>query len=122
MLVHASASEEVPINAKAALEAAHEAIQSFFLLYGLFESEAKVWWVFNHRAFLEALCIGNVLRDQMNQENGKELLAKDPLFLRAKADIGEFLLSNFCGKDLKGRNSANDRDHAVHEWRGRWWI
>lgn len=69
-------------------EAAHDAINAFFLLYQIYESEAKVWWVFNHRAFLEAMVIGDVLRDQAQVEGGEELLAKDPLFVRAKSDIG----------------------------------
>ena len=88
MLLHASSSAEVPMNVQGTLEAAHDAIQAFFLLSALFESEAKVWWVFNHRAFLEAMCIGNVLKDAAKKENGEELLAKDPLFIRAKSDIG----------------------------------
>jgi hypothetical protein len=87
MLVHSSASPEVPPNFRGALEAAHEAINAFFLLCAIFENEAKVWWVFNHRAFLEALCIGSILRDQAKDENGADVLAKDPLFVRAKADI-----------------------------------
>jgi hypothetical protein len=97
MLLHSSASPEVPINVRGSLEAAHDAINAFFLLYALFESEAKVWWVFNHRAFLEALCIGNILRDEINEEGGVELLGKDPLFMRAKADIGISPLSVFTG-------------------------
>jgi hypothetical protein len=96
MLLHSSESKEVPINVRGALEAAHEAINSFFLLYGLFESEAKVWWVFNHRAFLEAMVIGDILQEQANvvvgngegDVTGEELLAKDPVFARAKSDIG----------------------------------
>ncbi|KAL7921698.1 fungal-specific transcription factor domain-containing protein [Trichoderma austrokoningii] len=87
MLVHASESPDVPVNARGTLEAAHDAIEAFFLLFGLLESEARVWWVFNHRAFLEALCIGNVLKEAAKEPVGKELLAKDPLFVRAKADI-----------------------------------
>ncbi|KAL7788985.1 fungal-specific transcription factor domain-containing protein [Trichoderma ceciliae] len=87
MLVHASESPDVPVNVRGTLEAAHDAIGSFFLLFNLLESEARVWWVFNHRAFLEALCIGNVLREASKEPVGKELLAKDPLFVRAKADI-----------------------------------
>ncbi|KAK1237770.1 hypothetical protein MKX07_003606 [Trichoderma sp. CBMAI-0711] len=87
MLVHASESPDVPVNVRGTLEAAHDAIGSFFLLFNLLESEARVWWVFNHRAFLEALCIGNVLREAAKEPLGKELLAKDPLFVRAKADI-----------------------------------
>jgi len=86
MLLHSSASEEVPVNVRGALEAAHDAITAFFILFDLFESEAKVWWVFNHRAFLEAMCIGNILRDEAS-ENGEEVLLKDPLFVRGKADI-----------------------------------
>ncbi|TAQ91078.1 hypothetical protein B7494_g651 [Chlorociboria aeruginascens] len=87
MLLHSSASPEVPRNVRGTLEAAHDAIQSFFLFYALFEGEARVWWVFNHRAFLEALCIGNVLRDQENEENGQKLSTNDPLFVKAKGDI-----------------------------------
>ena len=90
MLLHSSSSAEVPVNVRGALEAAHDAITSFFLLYQLFEAEAKVWWVFNHRAFLEAMCIGNILRDTAKETNGEELLAKDPLFVRGKADISKF--------------------------------
>jgi hypothetical protein len=53
MLLHSSGSPEVPVNVRGAVEAAHDAIQAFFLMYDIFESESKVWWVFNHRAFLE---------------------------------------------------------------------
>lgn len=92
MLVHASESPDVPVNVRGTLEAAHDAITSFFVLFGLFEAEARVWWVFNHRAFLEALCIGNVLRETVGREGGGgEEVSKDPLFVRAKADIREFL-------------------------------
>jgi hypothetical protein len=33
------------------------------------------------------MCIGNVLRDTAKEEGGPELLAKDPLYIRGKADI-----------------------------------
>jgi hypothetical protein len=89
MLLHSSASPEVPINVRGSLEAAHDAINAFFLLYTLFENEAKVWWVFNHRAFLEAMCIGTILKDQGSEEQGEELLLRDPLFIRGKSDICE---------------------------------
>lgn len=90
MLVHASESADVPLNVRGTLEAAHDAITAFFVLYGLFEVEARVWWVFNHRAFLEALCIGTVLREAMKEPGGLEAVGKDPLFVRARADISEF--------------------------------
>lgn len=89
MLVHASESPEVPVNVRGTLEAAHEAINAFFMLFTLFEQEAKTWWVFSHRAFLEALCIGSVLRETANEEDGVEMLAKDPLFVRGRGDIGK---------------------------------
>ncbi len=53
MLVHGSDSLDVPVNIRGTLEAAHDAITAFFVLYQLFETEARVWWVFNHRAFLK---------------------------------------------------------------------
>lgn len=88
MLVHASESPEVPVNVRGTLEAAHDAISSFFVLWSLLETEARVWWVFHHRAFLEALCIGNVLRQSAKSPGGEELISRDPLFVRAKSDIG----------------------------------
>lgn len=91
MLVHASESSEVPVNVRGTLEAAHEAIAAFFMLFNLLEPEARVWWVFNHRAFLEALCIGNVLRETSKEVGGEDLLARDPLFVRAKSDISRMI-------------------------------
>ncbi|KAF4125241.1 Fungal trans, partial [Geosmithia morbida] len=92
MLVHASESPDVPANARATLEAAHDAITSFFLLFSLLEFEARVWWVFKHRAFLEALCIGNVLREEAARHGDADnLLARDPLFVRARADIARMM-------------------------------
>ncbi|KID61862.1 Zn(II)2Cys6 transcription factor, partial [Metarhizium hybridum] len=87
MLVHASESPDVPVNVRGTLEAAHDAISAFFLMFSLLESEARVWWVFNHRAFLEALCIANVLRETAKDAAGKDMLARDPLFVRARTDI-----------------------------------
>ena len=90
MLVHASECPDVPVNVRGTLEAAHDAISAFFLLFSLLEAEARVWWVFQHRAFLEALCIGNVLREAAREPGGKDLLQRDPLFVRARADISEW--------------------------------
>ena len=93
MLLHSSESPEVQPDVRGTLNAAHEAISAFFLLYELFESESKVWWVFNHRAFLECMMIGNTLQEVGKDEDGAEKLGKDPLFVRAKADIGMLFFS-----------------------------
>ncbi|KAK5624307.1 hypothetical protein RRF57_000023 [Xylaria bambusicola] len=92
MLVHASESPDVPVNIRGTLEAAHEAITTFFVLFTLFDTEARVWWVFNHRAFLEALCIGGVLREAARDPSTADLMTRDPLFAKAKADIGKSTL------------------------------
>ena len=57
MILQLSANEEagVECNVRGTLEAAHEAISAFFKLHRSFESEAGVWWVFQHRAFEEAV-------------------------------------------------------------------
>lgn len=88
MLVHASESPVVPVNIRNTLEAAHEALGSFFILFTHFEVDARVWWVFNHRAFLEALCMGSVLREVAKDPATADSLTRDPLFTRSKADIG----------------------------------
>ncbi|KAF7546606.1 hypothetical protein G7Z17_g8311 [Cylindrodendrum hubeiense] len=100
MLVHASESPDVPVNIRGTLEAAHDAISAFFLLFALLEIEARVWWVFNHRAFLEALCIGNVLREAAREPGGAEALGRDPLLVRAKADITRMIqIMQVMGED-----------------------
>ncbi|KAF2161140.1 hypothetical protein M409DRAFT_28470 [Zasmidium cellare ATCC 36951] len=63
MLLQASENTEASVepNIKASIEAAHEALCAFFKLWGLFEIEAGVWWVSQHRAFEESLLIANFL-------------------------------------------------------------
>nr|POF12652.1 putative transcriptional regulatory protein [Quercus suber] len=63
MLLHASANpaQKVVGNALEALRAAHEALWAFFKLWALFENEAGVWWVFQHRAFEESLLVAHLL-------------------------------------------------------------
>lgn len=90
MLVHASECEDLPANKRQTLEAAHSAIGAFFVLFNIFETEARVWWVFNHRAFLEALCIGSVIRETLKSAGGTDTVATDPVYVRARSDISEF--------------------------------
>ncbi|KAG7408877.1 Transcription factor yanR [Fusarium oxysporum f. sp. rapae] len=87
MLVYASESPDVPANIHATLDAAHDAITAFFTFFSLFEIEACAWWGFNHRAFLEALCIGNVLRETALEPEGRNKVTGGPLLVRAKADV-----------------------------------
>ncbi|KFZ12864.1 hypothetical protein V501_04017 [Pseudogymnoascus sp. VKM F-4519 (FW-2642)] len=82
-----SESKEVPMNVKGTLEAAHEAISAFFLLVEVFGEEARVWWVFCHRAFLESVCMGNILREQkIHVDSGDS-----GMFARARGDITKMI-------------------------------
>lgn len=55
MLINADQHEEMACDIRATLEAAHEAIASFFLFHTIFDGEAGVWFHFQHRAFSEAV-------------------------------------------------------------------
>lgn len=43
-------------DVQGAIEAGRRAILSFFNLWDAFRVDAGVWWVFQHRAFEEAVC------------------------------------------------------------------
>lgn len=116
MLVHASESPDVPVNIQKTLEAAHDAISTFFILFDLFEAEARVWWVFNHRAFLEALCIGNVLREVAKTPGGEAELNKDSLYIRAKSDILHMIeIMDRMSEGEHGSETARTRVHVLKE-------
>jgi len=55
MLIYADEHEKLEVDVQRTLDAAHEAISSFFLLHTLFEDEARVWYHFQNRAFSEAV-------------------------------------------------------------------
>ncbi|KAL2147814.1 hypothetical protein VTI28DRAFT_5586 [Corynascus sepedonium] len=117
MLVHASESPDVPVNARGTLEAAHDAITAFFVLFALFEDEARVWWVFNHRAFLEALCIGNVLREVAREPGAEESMTKDPLFVRARSDIHRMIqIMQAMSEGEQGSQTARTRVQVLSEF------
>lgn len=117
MLLHASESPEVPPNVRGTLDAAHEAIKAFFLLYELFESESKVWWVFNHRAFLECMMIGNMLQDVGKDEDGAEKLVRDPLLVRAKGDIVRMIeIMTKIGEGENGSQVARTRVQVLSDY------
>ncbi|KAI1258840.1 fungal-specific transcription factor domain-containing protein [Xylariaceae sp. FL1019] len=117
MLVHSSESADVPVNIRATLEAAHEAITAFFVLFTLFDTEARVWWVFNHRAFLEALCIGGVLREASRDPATVDLMTRDPLFSKAKADITRMIqIMKIMSEGNQGSEIARTRVNALSEY------
>lgn len=81
MLVYADEHEQLDIDLQGTLDAAHEAINSFFLLCTLFEDEAMIWYHFQHRAFSEALVIAEIVKNQGDN------LGMNPIRMRAKNDV-----------------------------------
>ncbi|KAL9594636.1 MAG: hypothetical protein Q9219_006920 [cf. Caloplaca sp. 3 TL-2023] len=81
MLIHADEHESMACDVRATMEAAHEAISSYFLFHSIFDGEAGVWFHFQHRAFSEALVIAELVK---NQPPGSNM---DPMYLGAKTDI-----------------------------------
>ena len=55
MLIYSDENENMEVDVRGALDAAHEALNSFFLLHTLFQDEARIWYHFQHRAFSEAV-------------------------------------------------------------------
>lgn len=55
MLIYSDEHENMEVDIRGTLDAAHEALKSFFLLHTLFQDEARVWYHFQHRAFSEAV-------------------------------------------------------------------
>ncbi|KAL8409270.1 hypothetical protein RB594_007638 [Gaeumannomyces avenae] len=117
MLVHASEAPDVPVNVRGALDAAHQAITAFFVLFSVFDLDARVWWVFNHRAFLEALCIGSIVRDAAKEPDGAATVARDPMFIRAKDDINRMIeIMRFMGEGDNGSEVAKTRVQVLSEY------
>ena len=81
MLVYADEHDDLELDVHGTLDAAHQAINSFFVLHKLFEDEARVWYHFQHRAFSEALIIAELVKSRA------EMLATDPKRMRAKDDV-----------------------------------
>ncbi|KAG8528543.1 uncharacterized protein KY384_007461 [Bacidia gigantensis] len=75
MLIYADEHDDLELDVHGTLDAAHQAISSFFLLHKLFEDEAR------HRAFSEALVIGELVksRPDMIAFDIKKMGAKDDL-------------------------------------------
>ena len=93
MLLYAceNPSQGVVADVKSAIEAAHEALWAFFKLWGLFESEAGVWWSMQHSAWEESLLIGHLLNRLPASVTGENETEYDPIYDKAKEDIGRML-------------------------------
>ena len=74
-------------NVKGALEAGRTAVRAFFDFWDLLRADAGVWWVFQHRAFEEAVTMSNLLGAYMPPPNGKI----EDIFLDARKDVARVL-------------------------------
>ncbi|PSN71409.1 hypothetical protein BS50DRAFT_485883 [Corynespora cassiicola Philippines] len=96
MVIQADENEEggVTCDVKGALEAARMALQSYFDFWEYLRVDAGVWWVFQHRAFEEALLMARILAAQeqpLDRERDGMSPASDPLLLQAKQDTRKLL-------------------------------
>ncbi|KAF2004758.1 hypothetical protein P154DRAFT_551946 [Amniculicola lignicola CBS 123094] len=84
----------VTCDVPGALDAARKAIGAFFHFWEYLRIDAGVWWVFQHRAFEEALLMARILGTQehpLSAELGGGSPASDPLFTLAKQDVRKML-------------------------------
>ncbi|PVI01843.1 hypothetical protein DM02DRAFT_670977 [Periconia macrospinosa] len=97
MAIHADENEAggVMCDIRGALEAAMMALMSFFQFWDYLRVDAGVWWVFQHRAFEEALLIARILGTQEQplspDSQGGASPATDPLLTSAKDDAKKTL-------------------------------
>lgn len=94
MLLYASENEAAGVkpDLKPSLEAADQAIWTFFMLRDFFEAEAGVWWVFQHRAFEESLLIAHLLAAHNNNDSiTDEDTTVHPIFAKAKEAVARML-------------------------------
>ncbi|KAI9830923.1 MAG: hypothetical protein M1819_005305 [Sarea resinae] len=119
------------------LDAAHHAINSYFLMYRLFESESTIWWVFQHRAVMETLTVARLLKvaSQMPLQNRTPQSPSEdihkvpatstnstssststtdtsnhPIFIRARSDVQHML------HILQHRASLDEPDEPIKSW------
>ncbi|KAF2818916.1 hypothetical protein CC86DRAFT_375554 [Ophiobolus disseminans] len=86
--------EGVAPDVKGALEAARMALQAFFHFWEYLKTDASVWWVFQHRAFEEALLMARILGQQeqpLSPTHDGMPPSADPLLQLAKDDARKCL-------------------------------
>ncbi|KAL6703395.1 hypothetical protein ACN47E_009737 [Coniothyrium glycines] len=82
-------AQGVPCDVKGALEAARMGLRAFFHFWEHLKTDASVWWVFQHRAFEEALLMTRILGQQaqpLSPEHNGLSPSSDPLLQAAKED------------------------------------
>ncbi|KAF2127503.1 hypothetical protein P153DRAFT_424159 [Dothidotthia symphoricarpi CBS 119687] len=87
-------AEGVSCDVKGALEAARMGVQAFFHFWEYLRIDASVWWVFQHRAFEEALLMARILAQQEQPLSSKHHgmpPSADPLLQLAKEDVRKCL-------------------------------
>ncbi|KAL1615293.1 hypothetical protein SLS54_009072 [Diplodia seriata] len=81
----------VKCDVRGALESARLAIRAFVDLWEYLRVDAGVWWVFQHRAFEEALMMARLLVIQQQEDSPYQRQTKapieEPLLVAAKHDI-----------------------------------
>ncbi|KAE9970685.1 hypothetical protein EG328_006110 [Venturia inaequalis] len=96
MIIEAEENEMggVHCDVRAALEAGRLALESFFDFWEHLQIEAGVWWVFQHRAFEEALTMANLLGAYHPSPSSPVLGLKhgaDPVFAGSRDAIRRML-------------------------------
>ncbi|KAJ4289134.1 hypothetical protein N0V90_011476 [Kalmusia sp. IMI 367209] len=91
MIIQADEYEDggVSCDIRSALEAARMALLAFFHFWEYLRVDAGVWWVFQHRAFEEALLMARILGTQerpLDPEGHGLSPSSDPLLTAARAD------------------------------------
>jgi len=93
MLIEADENETsgVKCDVRGALHAGRLAVGAFFDFWDGLRVDAGVWWVFQHRAFEEALTMASLLTSYTpvpsSPTNAANINKVDPLFLEAKDDV-----------------------------------
>nr|POE94596.1 putative transcriptional regulatory protein [Quercus suber] len=116
MLLHASEhpAQNVVCNALEALRAAHEALWAFFKLWALFENEAGVWWVFQHRAFEESLLVAHLLATPLPPSGRSE--EEQRTYDQAKDDIVRMMeIMERYGGNLEMHKTRKEVLHEAFE-------
>jgi len=97
MLIEADENEAAGVrcNVHDALEAGRVALNTFFDFWDFLRVDAGVWWVFQHRAFEEALTMSNLLSayqpGPVSPVSGQGRSRIESIFAEAREDVKRML-------------------------------